>query len=66
MPEQTDRETVALDEMYARAVMLASSSDPFLKGQYLALLGRITALIAITRGELPPELEDRAGSGEGD
>jgi hypothetical protein len=63
MPEQTEREAVALDEIYARAVMLAASSDPFLKGQYLALLGRITALIAITRGELPLALED--GSGEG-
>jgi hypothetical protein len=50
-----------LETMYRSALALAETSDPLLRGQCLALLGRVTALMAITRGELPPVLEDTAG-----
>jgi len=58
-----DPELDHLEAMYRSALALAASPDPFLRGQYLGLLGRVTALLTIKRGELPDALEDTAAAG---
>lgn len=60
--DSADPEREHLEAMYRSALVLAGSTDPLLRGQYLGLLGRITALLTIKRGELPETLEDTAGT----
>ena len=58
-----DQELDHLRAMHHIAVKLAASSDPLLRGQYEALLGRITALLTIKSGLLPADatlLPDRS------
>ena len=58
-----DPEIDLLEAIYAKARTLAASADPLVIGQYKGLLGRVSALLAIKKGELP-ELSDVAPSGD--
>lgn len=48
-----DPEIDVLEAIYAKARTLAASADPLVIGQYKGLLGRVSALLAIKKGELP-------------
>lgn len=48
-----DKEIDLLEAMHVTARALAGSTDPLVIGQYQGLLGRITALLAIKKGEVP-------------
>ncbi len=60
MSEQAEEERKALRTMHGLAAVLALSPDPILRGQYVALLGRITALLTIVEGAVPEPLETAA------
>lgn len=57
-----DPEVDLLEAIYGHARTLAASADPLVVGQYKGLLGRVTALLAIKKGELPDLSEAAASS----
>jgi hypothetical protein len=65
MTAQPSTELERLKAMHREASMLVLSPDPLLRGQYVALLGRITALLAIVDGQVPDSLETGAFGKEG-
>jgi hypothetical protein len=60
-----DGELEMLRAMHSHAANLAQTADPLLRGQYVALLGRITALLTVVEGQLPDALETAAFGRDG-